>query len=160
MTLEDSNYYKDPRVLNRTFKDTYYYRIYPNTLVFTKHATELLLEGGLINRKDLSEDAERYAIPVKTKFEICNQCNGSGTMVSPSIDCNGLTSDDFDKDPSFESDYFSGAYNERCSTCLQYEGRQVVVTHCDHQHLISYFEDLIKEMRSDYFTQLGEMGIW
>lgn len=160
MTLEYSNYYKDPRVLNRIFRETSYYRIYPNTLVFTKHATQLLLEGKLISHKDLSDDADRYAISVKTKFELCSQCRGSGTMVNPNIDCNGLTSEDFNNDPSFESDYFSGAYNQTCSACNQYEGRQIVVTHCDHQHLIDYFQDLINEMRSDYFTQLGEMGIW
>ena len=159
MTLEDSNYYKDPRVLNRTFKATYYYRIYPNTLVFTKHATELLIEGGLISHKDLLEDADKYAIPVKTKFELCSQCQGSGTMVNPNIDCNGLTSDDFE-DPRFEEDYLGGAYNQTCSACNQYEGRQIVVTHSDQQNLIEYFEDLINEMRSDYFTQLGEMGIF
>lgn len=159
MTLKDSNYYRDARVINKTFKDTHYYRVYPSLLVFTKHATRMLLEDGLISSENLLEDADRYAVSVTTKFELCNQCQGSGTMIDPSIDCNGLTSDDFDNDPDFESDYFNGVYNERCSACNQYEGRQIVVTHCEQQHLIDYFQDLIKEMKHDYFTQLIEAGM-
>ena len=157
--MSDRNYYTDPRVMNRKFSTTHYYRIYKDTLVFTKDATRMLLEDKLIKENDLEEDAERYSIPVKTEFVICGQCSGSGSTVSPAIDCNGLTAEDL-YDHDFADAYFSGAYNESCSACPQYEGRQIVVTSCDRQDLIKYFDDLIEDNCSSYLTQLGEMGIW
>ena len=51
------------------------------------------------------------------KYEVCGTCDGRGSHVNPSIDCNGLTSDDFYDDPDFESDYFSGRYDVTCYEC-------------------------------------------
>lgn len=157
--MSDRNYYTDPRVMNKKFNTTHYYRVYKDTLVFTKDATEMLLEDELVKQSDLEDDAERYGIPVQTEFVICDQCNGSGSTVSPAIDCNGLTAEDL-YDHDFADAYFSGAYDERCSACPQYEGRQIVVTSCDRQDLLKYFDDLIEDNCSSYLTQLGEMGIW
>ena len=157
--MSDRNYYTDPRVMNRKFNTTHYYRVYKNTLVFTKDATEMLLEDGLIQQSDLEEDAQRYGIPVKTEFQICNQCSGSGSTVSPDIDCDGLSAEDL-YDHDFADAYFSGAFDERCSACPEYEGRQIVVTSCDRQDLLKHFDELIEDLASDYRTQLGEMGIW
>lgn len=145
--------------MNSKFNVNHYYRVYKDTLVFTKDATEMLLEDGLIKQSDLEDDAERYGISVKTEFVICSQCSGSGSTVSPAIDCNALTAEDL-YDYDFADAYFSGAYDERCSACPQYEGRQIVVTSCDRQDLLKYFDDLIEDLASDYQTQLGEMGIW
>ena len=157
--MSERNYYTDPRVMNRKFSTTHYYRVYKNTLVFTKTATEMLLEDGFIKESDLEEDAQRYGLPVKTEFQICNQCRGSGTTVSPDIDCNGLSAEDL-YDHDFADAYLSGVYDERCSACPQYEGRQIFVVSSGKQDLIKYFDDLIEDLASDYRTQLGEMGIW
>ncbi len=54
---------------------------------------------------------------VETKFEVCGQCQGSGQVVNPSIDCGGLSQEDFDEDPDFEVAYFSGQYDITCPTC-------------------------------------------
>ena len=157
--MSDRNYYTDSRVMNRKFNTTHYYKVYKDTLVFTKNATEMLLEDALIKQSDLEEDAERYGISVKTEFIICSQCSGSGFTVSPVIDCDGLTAENL-YDNDFADAYFSGAVDERCSACPEDEGRQVVVTSCDRQDLLKYFDDLIEDLASDYQTQLGEMGIW
>lgn len=50
-------------------------------------------------------------------WEICDVCRGNGTHVNPSIDCGGLTSQDFDEDPDFREDYMSGMYDVSCVQC-------------------------------------------
>ena len=52
-----------------------------------------------------------------SRYELCYQCEGSGTMVNPSIDCKGLSSEDFERDHDFRDNYMSGVYNITCSTC-------------------------------------------
>jgi hypothetical protein len=37
--------------------------------------------------------------------------------VNPSIDSHGLSREDFDQDPDFEEDYFSGVYDVPCYVC-------------------------------------------
>jgi hypothetical protein len=45
------------------------------------------------------------------------------THVSPSVDCDGVTADDFAEDPDFEEEYFDGAYDVPCAEC---RGEKVV----------------------------------
>lgn len=56
-------------------------------------------------------------VEVPIKFEVCGTCQGKGTHVNPSIDCNGLTAEDFAEDPDFREDYFSGRYDQTCNEC-------------------------------------------
>lgn len=56
------------------------------------------------------------------KYEVCMQCDGKGTQVSPAIDGNGLSAEDFAQDPDFAERYFSGAYDIPCRECM---GRRV-----------------------------------
>ena len=51
------------------------------------------------------------------KYGVCPVCRGKGTHVNPSIDCNGLTAEDFAEDPDFAEDYFSGSYDVQCNGC-------------------------------------------
>jgi hypothetical protein len=44
-------------------------------------------------------------------------------VVNPSIDCGGISDDDFRADPDFEEAYFSGMYDINCPEC---EGKRVV----------------------------------
>ena len=53
---------------------------------------------------------------------VCSLCEGRGEYVNPSIDSHGLSREDFDEDPEFRSDYFSGVYNMPCELC---KGRAV-----------------------------------
>jgi len=68
-------------------------------------------------------DAHDGVLTVPSKFEVCHQCAGSGTMVNPAIDAGGLSQEDFDEDPEFREDYFSGRYDMRCNQC---KGQRVV----------------------------------
>lgn len=58
-----------------------------------------------------------------TKYEVCSQCEGSGTMVDPAVDAGGLIAEDFAEDPEFEDAYWGGQYDVQCSLC---EGKRVV----------------------------------
>lgn len=68
-----------------------------------------------------TEDGEEVKLP--TVWEVCHVCNGEGKHVNPSIDCNGLTQDDFDSDPDFAEEYMAGTYDVTCNCC---QGRTTV----------------------------------
>jgi len=77
-----------------------------------------------------TEDDEGIEIVHKltTRWEVCPTCRGNGTHVNASIDCCGLTREDFDRDPGFEEDYRSGVYNVTCNECA---GLRVVPVVCE-----------------------------
>jgi hypothetical protein len=50
-------------------------------------------------------------------YQVCDLCHGRGTHVSPSVDRDGLTSDDFAEDPDFREAYMEGAYDVQCYRC-------------------------------------------
>lgn len=54
---------------------------------------------------------------VDVRFEVCGVCGGSGKYVNPSIDAHGLTREDFEADPDFREEYFSGTYDMTCAQC-------------------------------------------
>jgi hypothetical protein len=62
---------------------------------------------------DCASKVER--IPVR--YEVCGTCEGKGKHVNPNIDRNGLTAEDFDEDPDFRENYFSGMYDVPCNEC-------------------------------------------
>jgi hypothetical protein len=61
-------------------------------------------------------------ITVPAKYGVCETCDGKGKHVNPSIDAHGLSAEDFDEDPGFREDYFSGVYDQECNECY---GRRV-----------------------------------
>lgn len=53
-----------------------------------------------------------------SKFAVCPRCEGTGTIVNPSIDGNGLSAEDFEEQgEDFREDYFAGVYDVRCPEC-------------------------------------------
>lgn len=52
-----------------------------------------------------------------SKFEVCDRCRGHGKYVNPNVDGNGISQEDFDNDPDFRDNYFSGAYDVTCYEC-------------------------------------------
>lgn len=58
---------------------------------------------------------ETHTVPVT--FGVCPTCRGKGTHVNPSIDCDGLTQEDFDQDPDLRGNYMSGMYDVACYDC-------------------------------------------
>ena len=73
--------------------------------------------------RDCKIDHTIVTVPIV--FTVCPVCEGRGTHVNPSIDGGGLSREDFDNDPEFEEDYFSGFYDVRCGLC---EGHAVIPT--------------------------------
>ncbi len=69
------------------------------------------------------EDGEIHEVIVKVCYEVCPTCHGKGKHVNPSIDCNGLSSEDFYEDPDFRDEYFGGMYDVTCFEC---HGKNVV----------------------------------
>lgn len=94
---DDLNYYTDPRVACRDGLPVLYFV------------------------DDDGYDAERE---LPTKWEVCDVCQGRGVHVNPSIDCNGLTADDFADDPDLAEDYLRGVYDVPCNQC---HGRTTVL---------------------------------
>ena len=74
--------------------------------------------------EETDEDEE---IELPARFEVCGTCDGKGVHVNPSIDAHGLSREDFDADPDFREDYFSGRYDVACAEC----GGQRVVPEVD-----------------------------
>jgi hypothetical protein len=56
-------------------------------------------------------------VELPTCWVVCPTCSGHGHHVNPSIDCDGLSNEDFSRDPDFREEYFSGAYDVTCYEC-------------------------------------------
>ena len=77
---------------------------------------------GTIDLED--DDGEEESVTVALKYEVCPTCEGKGKHVNPSIDCDGLTAEDFAEDPDFREEYMSGRYDVTCYGC---KGKRVVL---------------------------------
>lgn len=112
---------------------------------------------------DDKEVEESFTVPFK--FVVCELCFGRGTHVNPSIDSNGLTSEDFDQDDSFREDYFSGVYDVPCCEC---HGNKVTPEYDESRAkpevkekmkaYNQYLEDVAQDMVSDAYTIRMENG--
>lgn len=81
--------------------------------LYKRAAKEIDLPA-LLKAKGLMPDG---TITVPMEYEVCGLCQGSGKTVNPNIDCGGISQEDFDEDPDFEQDYFSGRYDITCTRC-------------------------------------------
>ena len=80
----EANYYNDSRVRGRDN------RWYDSISQDKRKALVTVYDG--------DEDAEEQ-VEVNIEWEVCPTCDGRGSHVNPSIDCNGLTQEDFYEDP-------------------------------------------------------------
>ncbi len=62
-------------------------------------------------------DADGNETFISAIYEVCNTCEGKGSHVNPSIDSNGISSEEFAEDRDFEEMYFGGAYDVTCNEC-------------------------------------------
>lgn len=76
-----------------------------------------------LDQPRIHEDAEdRVYVPYRmvvfpcTMAE-CPTCRGRGRHVNPSVDCMGISSSEFQRDPDFAEAYFSGVYDVTCYEC-------------------------------------------
>lgn len=53
---------------------------------------------------------------VPFRFQVCEQCEGRGHHVNPSIDGNGLPTE-YQNDPEFMEEYMGGLYDVPCEEC-------------------------------------------
>lgn len=67
-----------------------------------------------------TDDGEEEVLEFPAKFEVCWRCRGEGSHVNPAIDGHGLSQEDFDEDPDFRENYFSGVYDVPCYECKGY----------------------------------------
>ena len=56
-------------------------------------------------------------IVLPTCWAVCSVCNGEGKHVKLGIDGNGISTQEFNDDPDFADEYFSGAYDVTCNAC-------------------------------------------
>ena len=131
-SLEDRNYYNDARVRAR---DRWYNQFNPDKMTATYNWY-----------KETNDEDDGEEVTVPCKYAVCPTCNGKGTHVNPSIDCNGLTASDFEDDPGFMEDYFSGVYNETCYGC----GGRNVVPIPDIDRFPSKFEKLAAKFQAQF----------
>ncbi len=100
----------------------------PSKVFLTK---ELFYENG---------DSGTYAFPATR--EKCDRCDGTGAMVNPAIDGNGITSAQFAEDPDFGEAYFRGDYDVICEDC---KGEKIILV-IDRKKSDSKMLGLLDEM--------------
>jgi DNA-directed RNA polymerase subunit RPC12/RpoP len=103
--LYEHNYANDPR--NRADEDRWW-----DMIDDAKMRARLLDDG---------EGGWRTWVPIR--WALCTLCSGKGVVVNPSIDCGGLTAEDFWEEEGFRGDYLSGLYDIDCPLC---SGRRVM----------------------------------
>jgi len=106
--LENYNYWNDPRTIAGM--------VGKPKIVEEKGNNYILWE-------EYQEDDSTITHKLLCKWEVCDLCRGNGKHVNQSIDCNGLTAEDFYEDPDFFDDYCNGVYDVICNEC---KGRRVV----------------------------------
>jgi hypothetical protein len=106
---------------------------------------------------------------------VCPTCDGRGSHVDPSVDCMGISAEDFRDDPDFHDDYFGydgdeddegnpvrkarGAYDVDCYEC---GGRRVVpVPDWDegdpaHTAMRELLEDRARSAAEDWAERMAE----
>lgn len=106
----DRNYSRDPRV--RARDERWYLSFDASRMQAVREVVGEDAEG--------NDFTELLVHPVV--YAVCPTCRGRGTHVNPSIDCNGLTAEDF-LDRDFEDAYHAGAFDVQCYEC---DGLRVV----------------------------------
>lgn len=96
------------------------------------------------------EDDDGNELSLPGKYEVCDRCDGRGSMVNPAIDGNGLSAEDFAQDPDFKEDYLNGLYDIPCREC---DGLRVVLVpdeaRADPKLLEQYRERVAADRRAD-----------
>ena len=121
----DSNYYSDHRV--RAGRDG-------NGFLSVDEQRMI----GIVVLYDEQGDDEQIEVPIA--FSVCQTCEGRGSHTNPSVDCNGISGEDFERDQEFREEYYSGVYDVSCYGC---NGKRVTpdidVQRCD--------PDILKKLR-------------
>lgn len=128
--MSDTNYFDDHRV--RAGEGRWY-----NTLNESKMTATITV---------WEDENTEVAETVPFTFEVCPTCDGKGTHVNPSIDCDGLSREDFDADPDFAEEYMAGRYDQQCNGC---GGRRVVPVMNEDRVKPELLKQIKAEQRAD-----------
>lgn len=101
------------------------------------------LERGItIEIEDPDNEDEMMEVTLRTSFELCPTCEGSG------VSCGGLvfTQSDFDEDPDLRQNLAEGLYDRPCHEC---NGLRVIEVVDEDQ---PYYEQYLRQeqARADY----------
>ena len=147
--LDDMNYYNDPRT--RAAQSGNWYKSFDEV--------GMTVKVELIHYDDNQfEMMDIVYFPVEMK--VCDLCNGKGSHVNPSIDCGGLTQDDWLQDPGFEDDYITGAYDIICNKCNGKRSIPVIDNKCltDYQKwAICRMQEQFEENEASHAERMNEI---
>lgn len=139
MSIEDANYYGDRRV---------------NDCEDIRGLLQDINEKAMTANVMIYAGKEPESHPVKLRYEVCPVCDGSGKHVNPSIDCGGISQQEFEDDPDFAESYRRGDYDVQCTRC---DGKRVVLAIDEsrtNQDTIAFLQAEIEEGR-EYDHQLA-----
>ena len=134
--LDGLNYYNDSRV--RALQKGDWYKS------FDERAMTVEIQ---ITRWDEEDEEVEEVVTMPVRFKVCDLCGGKGKHVNPSIDCGGLSRDDFDYDPDFEEDYMRGRYDVSCYQC---RGARVMLALPDYSVLTEEEKEVV-----DYLDEIA-----
>jgi hypothetical protein len=117
--IEDLNYHNDPRVRAMGSDD---FKVLSERGSMMKIQLDESIVEMLIEDEKSPEDFDGV-LEVEFVYEVCPLCQGRGKHVNPSIDCCGITGEDFADDPDFAEEYMAGTYDQTCNQC---SGQRVV----------------------------------
>jgi hypothetical protein len=67
--------------------------------------------------RQLNPDTGETLRIISAIAHVCDQCRGRGSIVNPSIDSHGISSQEFNEDPDFKKAYFAGTFDITCPSC-------------------------------------------
>ena len=86
------------------------------------------------------------------KYDVCDVCEGRGSVVNPNIDRDGLTAADFDEDPDFLDGYMSGRYDVPCGYCAGLRVTPVVNEEASDAASVDIYYDRLRA-DDDYYAE-------
>jgi len=65
----------------------------------------------------ITKKGNDFQVMAPAKRVVCYCCRGKGTHVNPNVDGDGITPEEFDRDPEFLESYLSGVFDVQCEEC-------------------------------------------
>ena len=146
--IERMNYWSDPRTISGMISDDSFFAKGSKTKIdmnwvaekYDDHQCDMDWNEWL----DSMNIDENQEVRCTSRWQPCSQCGGKGSMVNPSIDCGGISAQDFAEDPDFADAYFSGHYDVQCSACRG-TGEEHILEHDTSNPLYNWCCDRLEE---------------
>lgn len=125
---------------------------YAQDSMYYKTADQRIL---MFNEMMSEELGRRYSLPMCK--EVCDVCQGEGSISNRSIDGNGLDPNDPDLDDDFWNDYRAGVYDVVCDECNGLRVINVINESIVDSDILSEWEKFNTEIDNDVAYHLSEM---